>query len=127
MKQPNNAKQTLKECLKAFFEKAHKDTVNHFFWSNAHNRSAEDRLIRKEEVRSDFGELIEKGITFKNVDSYGGEGKGDEYWSVYEFSLGEEICWVKFNGWYASYTGSEYGEFFFVEPKEVVVTRYIEV
>ena len=127
MKQPNNAKQTLKEYLKAFFEKAHKDTVNHFFWSNAHNRSAEDRLIRKEEVRSDFGELIGKGITFENVDFYGGEGKGDEYWSVYEFSLGEEICWVKFNGWYSSYNGSEYGEFFFVEPKEVVVTRYIEV
>lgn len=127
MKQPNKTKQTLKEYLKAFFEKAHKDTVNHFFWSHAHNRSAEDRLIRKEEVRSDFGELIGEGITFKKVDSYGGEGKGEDYWSVYKFSLGEEICWVKFIGWYSSYNGSEYSKFSFVKPKEVVVTRYIEV
>ena len=126
MKQPNKAKQTLKEYLEAFFSKAHNDTVNHFFWSYANERSAEDGLII-EEVQSDFGELIGKGITFENVDSYGGEGKGEDYWSVYKFTLDNEVCWIKFDGWYSSYNGSEYSEFFFVEPKEVVVTEYFKV
>ena len=126
MKQPNKAKQTLKEYLEAFFSKAHNDTVNHFFWSYANERSAEDRFI-SEEARSNFGELIGKGITFENVDSHGGEGKGEDYWSVYKFTLDNEVCWIKFDGWYSSYNGSEYSEFFFVEPKEVVVTEYFKV
>lgn len=126
MKQPNKAKQTLKEYLKAFFAKAHNDTVYHFFWSYANERSAEDGLII-EEVQSDFGELIGKGITFENVDSYGGEGKGEDYWSVYKFTLDNEVCWIRFDGWYSSYNGGEYSKFSFVKPKEVVVTRYIEV
>lgn len=127
MKQPNEDKQTLKKYLKAFLDKAHTETVTHFFDSEADEHSVEDGSINEEEALSDFGELIGKGIAFEIVDSYGGEGKGEEYWSVYKFTLDNEVCWIKFNGWYASYTGSEYTEFFFVEPKEVVVTRYIEV
>ncbi len=125
MKQPNKSKQTLKEYLKVFFDKAHTVTVNLFFRLLANEYSAEGRLIR-EEVRSDFGELIGKGITFKNVDSYGGEDQGEDYCSVYEFTLDNEVCWIKFDGWYSSYTGREYTEFFFVEPKEVVVTKYFK-
>ena len=117
---------TLKDYLKVFFGKAHKDTVIHFFHSEASERSAEDEYL-DEEPRGDFRELIGKCISFKNVDSYGGEGQGEDYWSVYKFTLDNEICWVKFNGWYSSYSGSEYSNFFFVEPKEVTVTKYFEV
>jgi len=68
-----------------------------------------------------------QGITYAHVDNYGGEGQGDEYWSVYEFTLGEDKIYVKFNGYYQSYNGSEYDEYFFVEPKEKVVTEYVKV
>lgn len=37
------------------------------------------------------------------VDSYGGEGSGDEYWVV--FKLGEQLFRV--DGYYASYDGGE--------------------
>lgn len=127
MKQPNKDKQSLKEYLKALFAKAHIDTVNHFFCSYANEHSVEDGSISEDEAISDFGELIGKGIAFEIVDSYGGEGLGEDYWSVYKFTLDNEVCWVKFDGWYASYTGSEYTGFFFVEPKEVVVTKYFKV
>lgn len=116
----------MKEYLRAFFAKAHNDTVNHFFWSYANERSAEDGLII-EEVQSDFGELIGKGITFKSVNSYGGEDQGEDYWSVYKFTLDNEVCWIRFDGWYSSYSGSEYSKLSFVKPKEVVVTEYYEV
>lgn len=126
MKQPNKDKQSLKKYLETFLDKSHEEIVAHFFWSYANERSAEDRFI-SEEARSNFGELIGKGITFENVDSHGGEGQGEDYWSVYKFTLDNEVCWIKFDGWYSSYNGSEYTEFFFVEPKEVVVTKYFKV
>ena len=76
----------------------------------------------------DFLEMAkEKNIQFQYEDSYGGEGQGDEYWSVYKFSLGEEVVYVKFDGWYASYNGSEFNEWFFVEPQEKVITVFNRV
>ena len=69
----------------------------------------------------------EQGISYTHIDSYGGEGQGYEYWSVYEFTRDEDKVYVKFNGYYQSYNGSEYDEYFFVEPKEKVVTEYVEV
>jgi len=68
-----------------------------------------------------------QGISYTHVDNYGGEGQGDEYWSVYEFTRGKDNVYVKFSGWYQSYNGSEYDEYFFVEPKEKVVTEYVKV
>lgn len=58
------------------------------------------------------------------VDDYGGEGQGDVYWSVYSFTDGMEVVYVKFNGWYASHYGSEYEDYFFVKPKQVTVTQF---
>lgn len=68
--------------------------------------------------------LEAKQIKVVNVDSYGGEGEGEAYWSVYKFSRGTEDVYVKFDGSYQSYDGSTYDEWFFVKPKEVVVTKY---
>ena len=65
-------------------------------------------------------------ITFSNVASHGGEGEGEDYWSVYKFmdNTTKETVYVKFDGWYQSYNGSEFDEWYFVVPKEVLVTVY---
>ena len=55
----------------------------------------------------------------------GGEGDGEECWAVYKFynDAGDE-AYVKFDGYYQSYNGSEYQEFFIVEPVQRMVTFY---
>lgn len=65
-------------------------------------------------------------MSYEAVDSYGGEGEGDQYWSVYQFTdktTGEEV-YIKFDGWYQSYNGAEYENCFVVQPKEKKVTVY---
>lgn len=56
-----------------------------------------------------------------SVDSYGGEGKGDEYYTVYYFP--NAGIFIKFKGYYQSYDGATYTNMYMVEPKEV--TKYI--
>lgn len=67
------------------------------------------------------------GIDMESVDHYGGEGQGDEYWTVWKFTKGTEEVYFKFQGYYQSYDGSTYNEYILVEPKEVLVTQYHEV
>ena len=71
--------------------------------------------------------LAENGITATYMDNHGGEEQGSEYWSIYKFSNGTDDCYIQFNGWYASYHGSEFTEYFAVEPYEVKVTRYRQI
>ena len=68
--------------------------------------------------------LNEAGITFECVDSYGGEGQGENFYTVYVFKLGDETCFVKFQGWYQSYNGSEMTDWAFVTPKTIEVVVY---
>lgn len=63
-------------------------------------------------------------INIKQVDSYGGEDMGSDYWAVYSFGKDNEKVFVKFYGWYASHVGSEYRGYVFVEPKEKTITVY---
>lgn len=58
------------------------------------------------------------------MEQHGGEGEGDQYWSVWKFFKGSESVYYKFNGWYASYNGAEFTEVFRVHPKQVMVTQY---
>lgn len=60
------------------------------------------------------------------VDNYGGEGEGEVYWKVWKFTKGSEEVHVQFDGSYASYNGSTYDDWFFVEPREVTVTQYFK-
>lgn len=78
-----------------------------------------------DENDEEFLALVKKlGLTFECVESHGGEGEGDQYWTVYKFESKGETAFVKFDSWYASYHGSEYTDWFYVEPKEVLVTQY---
>lgn len=64
------------------------------------------------------------GIEDKYIDSYGGEGQGEEYWGVYSFKHTQEIVYVKAYGSYSSYCGSEYEGWHFVTPREKTITVY---
>ena len=74
---------------------------------------------------TEFRELLsDTGITFEEVDRYGGEDQGSDYWSVYSFNDGMQVVFIQFQGWYASYEGSTYEEFFEVTPVEKTITVF---
>lgn len=70
--------------------------------------------------------LEQQDIVVTTADEYGGEGMGEEYWTIYKFSRGNEEVYVKFDGSYQSYDGSTYDSWFFVTPKQVTVTQYFK-
>lgn len=73
----------------------------------------------------DEGEkLMPEGWTWQGVQHFGGEGMGDEYYNVVKFVKGDDFIFVKFDGYYESYNGSEYQEYCVVTPKEVTSTVY---
>jgi hypothetical protein len=59
----------------------------------------------------------------KCVEQYGGEGKGDSIWAVYEVD-GEHF---RVNGWYASYDGASYDDVEKVVAKPVVKNEWERV
>ena len=69
-------------------------------------------------------QLTEAKIDFELVDNYGGEDQGSDYWSVYSFTDGMQVVFIKFDGWYASYEGSTYKEFYEVQPVEKTITVF---
>lgn len=60
---------------------------------------------------------------FKVVEQVGGEGQGNTYFAVYHFE--EHDIYVKFGGWYSSYSGTEYEDMVEVFPTEVTRTEYL--
>ena len=81
-----------------------------------------------EEEEIEFkNKLNEKGITCKAEEHFGGEGQGEDYWTVYSFTKGNDKVLIKFDGWYASYEGSTYEEFYEVKAEPKVITVYNKV
>ena len=75
------------------------------------------------EVSYGYGkELTEMGVTFKPVDSYGGEDQGHDYWCVWEFTRGDEVVRFKFDGWYASYDGATFEQVYEVSLVQKTIT-----
>ena len=64
------------------------------------------------------------GIDTKSVYHYGGEGEGEQYYTVWKFSRDNEEVYFKFDGYYQSYDGATYNKYFQVKPKEVQVIQY---
>lgn len=61
--------------------------------------------------------------TLNVVESYGGEGQGDDYWVVIMLTDDETSRYFKKSGWYQSYSGGELdGELQEVAPVPKVVT-----
>lgn len=63
------------------------------------------------------------------VDSFGGEGQGDEYWMVIEVEMADSsIRLFKKPGYYQSFDGGHYdGDLFEVRAKVVERTIYVAV
>lgn len=58
------------------------------------------------------------------VDHHGGEGQGDDYYTVWHFPAAD--IYINFQGWYASGNGSEYEEMQHVMPTQVMRTEYVK-
>lgn len=91
--------------------------LSHEFMIEEHGFSIED---------PDDVNLVSYEYDYHSVQSHGGEGQGDDYYSVYEFFNRDtkEKFYIKFQGWYASYHGEDYTECYLVEPKEKTITVY---
>ena len=84
-----------------------------------------------------LNETIYEGVAleefyFEVIEDFGGEGQGDNCHYVIKFtrkSDSEDFIYVKFNGYYSSYNGSDYsyGERYIVEPYEKTVRAWRRV
>ena len=74
-----------KREIKELLDSANPGVIREFFKSEATNVGdcASDDY-RDEDFSSFFSEMTGKDIDFENVDRHGGEGKGEDYWSVYK-------------------------------------------
>ncbi len=111
---------SLKDKVIELLREADSDVRNDFF-----HAEISDNITWDSEEMSDFRKAAsDQGINFAYVDRYGGEGEGEEYWSVYLFSGGLEVVFIKFDGYYASYEGATYECFYEVQAVERLVTFY---
>lgn len=118
--------QNLKEVVKKLLNEAESDVCSSYFFSSEAT-SNEDDDGWCDGVAEFTSACCSEMIDYKHENNFGGDGQGDDYWSVYSFTNGTDVVYVKFNGWYASYSGSEFSEWFFVEPKKVEVVQYFQV
>lgn len=94
------------------------------------DRWMEDDVDTHKISNNDNGEqLVKLGVkSIEHADRYGGEGQGDTYYSIFKFTFeNNEEIYIKYEGWYASYSGAEYQESYIVEPVQVMVTQYVRV
>jgi hypothetical protein len=104
----------------ALLAEADRDVLVEFF----HGEVDESTRWDSEEMTEFRKALADADIRFEFVDRYGGEDQGSDYWSVYSFSDGMQVVFIQFDGWYASYQGSTYEEFFEVTPVEKTITVF---
>ena len=73
-----------------------------------------------------INKLQKKGFIIKVEDHYGGEGQGNEYWSVFSVTHEDKVSFFKIDGYYASYEGASLTDdiFDFYEVKKVPVQAY---
>lgn len=88
-----------------------------------------EQLEKIEDEDTDDEELDKKGLEmilgkFKIVDSYGGEGEGEQYYKVYHF-LAHDI-FIKTDAIWISYDGIDWdgSEFYEVHHFQVTKTEY---
>ncbi len=116
---------TLKQLVAVILKDADSHIIDSFFESDMTDEYNSN--YDTDETKYFLDELAKNKISFEHMDNHGGEGEGEDYWSVYKFTSGKDKVFVKFSGWYQSYNGSEFDEFFFVTPREVMVTQYFKV
>ena len=62
------------------------------------------------------------------VDCHGGEGEGEDFWKITRILNKEtnEVCYIKFYGYYNSWDGVEWEGWNLVKPKKVEVIEFTE-
>lgn len=118
---------SLENKIKELLNEADSEVFQSFFQSEFNE---EDNGWDDDSVVEFRQELRKNKIKFEHVDCFGGEGMGEDYWSVYKFEsedTSDDFVYVKFQGWYQSYNGSEYTEWYFVRPRQVMNTEFVQV
>lgn len=94
-----------------------KEEISQYF------ESAWVNFLGEIEWRPEGVQLPSGGAFF--VRSFGGEGRGEEYWVI--FKIGEEL--FKVDGYYSSWDGINWdeAELYKVVPVEVIVTQYQKI
>lgn len=84
----------------------------------------EDYITDWEEIQKRWEELKESLGGWKEVQQHGGEGQGEDWYSVKYFPA--HNVFIKTEGWYTSYHGTDFedGYGFEVWPAEKVITVY---
>lgn len=112
----------LKDKIITLLAEADTDLITEFF----HGEVTDITRWDSEEI-TDFRKVLsDAGISFQFVDRYGGEDQGSDYWSVYSFSDGMQVVFIKFDGWYVSFDGSTYDNFYEVEAVEKMITVFVK-
>ncbi len=117
--------QSLKQKVQQILKDTDSDIINNFFQSDMDDEYSSGRWI-SEEKNTFLDTMQEQNVKFEYVTNHGGEGEGEAFWSVYKFTDGTDEVFVQFDGYYQSYDGSTFNEFFFVKPREVMVTQYFK-
>lgn len=113
----------LKTELKKLFKEADNEVCRSFFRENFPKVIARIDWY-EDEVVEFYHQLDGAEITYKKEDHCGGEGQGEEYWTVYSFTKNGETVYIKFDGYYQSYDGSTYDDWSFVTPVQKTITVY---
>jgi len=74
------------------------------------------------EYSQEFKDEFAKLGKIEMIEHFGGEGKGDDYYTVYYFE--DHDIYISFDGWYASHHGSEYNDMSEVRPKKVETIKW---
>lgn len=109
----------IKEILESQLFEDHDHEPYRWFLDDVYKNVGE---IKEE---NEFKETFRKLGTFKCVEKFGGEGRGDDYYRVFHFT--DHDVYIQFDGWYASHQGSEYERMFEVKPEQITVTQYKQV
>lgn len=114
---------SLTDKVMYFVEEMPRSTTEEVLFKG-YNNGTHDKAFQKFKVR-----LSEHTIGYELVEAVGGdtEEDGSTYFKVYNFSDGVTECWIKFDGWYSSYDGSELRSYFPVKPEVKQVTVFEKV
>lgn len=133
---PSQEKKDYWNSLTAEEKETIKDRINRhldFFESFKGNLDNLVKFILKDDLDNIFHSYVDDGVKefiigdykFFCVDSYGGDGQGDDYWRVYKVEQeSQEPRYFRFDGWYASYEGSCIEDVYEVKPKTKTITVY---
>lgn len=123
-----NKASNFQQALVSWLTGADEELIRAFFRGEINGNELSDEFLFEnyDYDESDIPGFDALGCVAELKDHHGGEGEGDQYWGVYSFTddASNETVYIKFNGWYASYIGAEFEDFFVVKPVQKTITVY---